>query len=56
MVGKFRNIKVISHHLWNVSKYFTKITKQLESKEKKGGQSKQTAIIRSFLSGYENNQ
>lgn len=31
-VGKFKNLKVIGHHLWSISKYFSKLTKQLENK------------------------
>lgn len=29
IIGKFKALKNISHHLWNISKYFAKLIKQL---------------------------
>lgn len=52
-IGKFKNLKNISHHLWNISKYFSKLAKQLEAKEKKGASSRQISIIRNFLQSYD---
>lgn len=52
--GKFKNLKLIAHHLWNISKYFTKLTKQLESKTKKGAVGGKGAIIKNFIQSYEN--
>ena len=54
--GKFKNIKAIAHHLWNISKYFGKLTKQLEVKEKKGSVGGKGAIIRNFLQSYESHK
>ena len=51
--GKFKNLKAIAHHLWNISTYFGKLTKQLEAKEKKGVVGGKGAIIRNFLQCYE---
>jgi glycerate kinase len=51
--GKFKNLKAIAHHLWNISKYFGKLTKQLEVKQKKGAAGGKGAIIRNFLQSYE---
>jgi len=48
LAAKFKNIKLISHHLWMISKYFTKLTKQLQKK----GNSSKSAIIRTFLLSY----
>jgi flagellar biosynthesis chaperone FliJ len=56
LIGKFKALKNISHHLWNISKYFAKLVKQLEAKEKKGVPNKQTSIIRSFLQSYDNHK
>ena len=28
-LNKFKNMKTISFHLWNISKYFSKLVKQL---------------------------
>jgi hypothetical protein len=28
-VGKFKNLKTITHNLWSISKYFSKLVKQL---------------------------
>ena len=50
--GKFKNMKAIAHHLWNISKYFGKLVKQLEAKEKKGSAGGKGAIIRNFLQSY----
>ena len=27
--SKFKNLKAIAHHLWSISKYFSKLIKQL---------------------------
>ncbi len=29
ITGKFKNLKVIAHCLWSISKYFSKLNKQL---------------------------
>jgi flagellar biosynthesis chaperone FliJ len=55
-ITKFKNLKIISHHLWNISKYFSKLIKQLEAKEKKGASSKQISIIRNFLQSYDSHR
>jgi hypothetical protein len=53
-VGKFKNLKIISHHLWSISKYFTKLVKQLYAKEKKGSSGNKSQLIKTFLQSYEN--
>ena len=50
LMNKFKNMKVVSHHLWNMAKYYTKLNKQLNSRDKKGNKS---AIIREFLTAEE---
>jgi len=52
-VGKFKNLKIIAHHLCNIAKYFTKLTKQLESKTKRGSAGGKGAIIKNFMQSYE---
>ena len=50
--GKFKNLKMIAHHLWSISKYFTKLTKQLDTKTKKGSVGGKGLIIKNFLQSY----
>ncbi len=50
--GKFKNLKVISHNLWSISKYFSKLVKQLEAKEKKGSAGNKSTLIKQFLQSY----
>ena len=50
---KIKNMKSCCQVLWNIAKYFAKIRKQLQSKDKKSKQKKQN-IIEEFLKSYEN--
>ena len=50
--GKFKNLKLISHNLWSISKYFSKLVKQLEAKEKKGAAGNKSNMIKQFLQSY----
>lgn len=52
LATKFRNLKTIAHHLWSMSRYFAKLTKQLATREKKPNS--KSAVIRNFLQSYEN--
>ena len=55
LTGKFKNLKSIGHCLWSISKYFSKLTKQLQAKEKKGASAGgKSAIIRKFIQSYQN--
>lgn len=52
-VSKFKNLKIISHHLWSISKYFSKLVKQLQAKQKKGSAGNKSTLIKTFLQSYE---
>jgi flagellar biosynthesis chaperone FliJ len=52
-VARLRNTKTVAQALINVARYFGKIRKQLEEKEKKGREDKSMAAIRQFLAQFE---
>ena len=39
LMNKFRNMQAMSHQLWNMAKYYTKLNRQLGSRDKKGNKS-----------------
>ena len=48
-INKLKSIKGVSQSLLNIAKYFGKLKKQLEEKEKKGKDSKVSDSIKQFL-------
>jgi hypothetical protein len=48
-INKLKSIKGVSQSLLNIAKYFGKLKKQLEEKEKKGKDSKISDSIKQFL-------
>ena len=51
--NKIENTRSLGHILWNISKYFSKLRKQIEAKEKKGKDTKLKLIL-NFMDYYEN--
>lgn len=52
-ITKVKNVKSVCQSLLNISKYFAKIGRQLEEKDKKGKDPKGSNSIREFLAFYQ---